>query len=261
MSTTFKQLCQLCSPNSTLETLKQESLDWQAIWDMALRHRVVPVLANRAKQLKIFIPNDINKLIKEHCHNNLVRGMKQAKEIIRLTKLFKENNIPFVVFKGIALIKTMELELHQRHHGDIDILLADVNDLWVVDELLVSIGYERNSLSKKIDLNTAQKHYFLENRKDLTYTEANQQIKLEIHFKLLNSFCLNSLTPKNIIKNKHSIKLANETIPVMDRTAYQMYLLLHGSISQWFRLKWLLDLSMVSHNGRDYLNPDFFKEA
>ena len=97
-------------------------------------------MADRIKQLDIVVPDDVAKMMADNVQKNLFKGMKQAAELVRLTQLFEENDIPFVVFKGIALVKLMGLELNQRHHGDIDILLANVDDVWKADKALRSIG-------------------------------------------------------------------------------------------------------------------------
>lgn len=261
MSIAFQHLCQLCSPNTSIEDIEETSLDWQAIWEMAIRHRVVPVMADRIKLLGVSPPKEIAQRIKIHNQENLIKGMEQAKEIVRLTRLFNENNIKFVVFKGIALIKLMGQELHQRHHGDIDILLADVEDLWFVDELLVRKGYIRYQPSKKLKLNAAQKRHFLEYEKDLTYIEPEKQINLEVHFKLFYVYKLKGLYPSDIFNNREVIKIANQNVPAMSLKDHQLYLLMHGSISYWFRLKWLCDLSIVSNNGDVYSKPDFLPKA
>jgi hypothetical protein len=255
-NTAFEQLCQLCSPNTTIDAINMVSLDWQAIWELAIRHRVVPVMADRIKQLTITPPKDVAQRIKEHNQTNLIKGMEHAREIVRLTQLFNENKIKFIVFKGIALTKLMGLELHQRHHGDIDILLADVNDLWIVDELLVKRGYTRLLPSKKLKLNPAQERHFLEYEKDLTYIEPNNQINLEIHFKFFYTYKIKEISPRQAFDNHETIKITNQSIPVMSLKDHQLYLLMHGSISYWFRLKWLCDISSISKNGKTYLEKD-----
>jgi hypothetical protein len=261
MTIAFQQLCQLCSPNTSRKDIENVSFDWQGIWGLALHHRVTPVLVNRIKHLELSPPREIKKCMQKHIHENTLKGMEQVRELISLTDLFEKNNINFVVFKGIALIKTLGLELHHRHHGDIDVLLADINDLWFVDELLVREGYIRHQPQKKIKLNNAQKRHFLNHEKDFTYIHKKKKINLEVHFKLFKNLSVDTLSSKKVWKKRCFIYLTGKKIPVMNRADMQLYLLLHGAISRWFRLKWLCDLSIISHNSDEYAQLAFIDEV
>lgn len=257
----FKKLCQLCSPNFTKEDVLATEVDWPIIWKLALRHRVVPVMADRIKQLDIVVPDDIATMMADNVQQNLFKGMKQAAELVRLTQLFAENDIPFVVFKGIALLKLMGLELHQRHHGDIDVLLADVEDVWKADEALGSIGYERLTLPKNFTLNARQEQYFKDYEKDVIYYHPQRRIHLELHFKVYLSHQLLPISSSEFYKNRSEVEINSTKIPVMSQVDHQIYLLVHGAVSRWCRLKWLCDVPLASVNGQAYLTSQFSQRA
>ena len=253
----FVKLCQLCSPNFSQEEILAEEIDWHAIWKLALRHRVVPVMADRIKQLDIAVPSDIATLIADNVQQNLYKGMRQAAEIVRLTKLFNEHNIPFVVFKGIGLLKLMGLELHQRHHGDIDLLLADVGDIRKADVLLCGLGYERLTLAKDFSLNKRQEQHFRDYEKDVIYHHPHRSIQLELHFKVCLSDKLLPISSRDFYESRAEVQINSESIPVMCKADHQVYLLVHGAVSRWFRLKWLCDVPLASDNGEAYLSSSF----
>ena len=255
--TQFRKLCQLCSPNFTKEEILSTDIDWPVVWKLALRHRVVPIMVDRIKQLDVAVPDDIAVLMSANAQQNLYKGMKQAAELVRLTQLFEKHDIPFVVFKGIALLKLMGLELHQRHHGDIDLLLADVEDVWRADIALRSIGYQRRTLPKSFSLNAPQKRYFKRYEKDVIYDHPQRSIHLELHFKVCLSEKLLPISPQEFYKNRSMIEVSSISIPVMSRADHQIYLLAHGAVSRWFRLKWLCDVPLASNNGEAYLSTVF----
>ncbi|PWQ92599.1 nucleotidyltransferase domain-containing protein [Leucothrix pacifica] len=254
----FRKLCQLCSPNFSKEAVLADEIDWPTVWTLALRHRVVPVMADRIKQLGIIVPEDISSRISNNVQKNLYKGMKQAAELVCLTKLFNENNIPFVVFKGIALLKLMGLELHQRHHGDIDILLADVGDIKKADVLLRSLGYERLTMAKNFSLNKRQEQHFRSYEKDVIYHHPRRSIQLELHFKVCLSDKLLPISSREFYENRAEVQINSESIPVMCKADHQVYLLVHGAVSRWFRLKWLCDVPLATENGKAYLSSSFF---
>ena len=60
---------------------------------------------------------------------------------------------------------------------------------------------------------------------------------------------------KKIHQNRSSIKINSSNVPVMAKPDYLLYSLVHGSVSSWFRLKWMCDIWLISNNGRDYDSP------
>ncbi|MGB3919422.1 MAG: nucleotidyltransferase family protein [Thiothrix litoralis] len=261
MTEHFNTLCLLCSPNTTPDDLSDISIDWQAVWQLALRHRVVPVMADRIKQLNVAVPEAIAQPMAAHNQKNLLKGMKQSAELVFLLGILSEQHIPFVLFKGLATSNLSGLGLHQRHHGDIDILLANQQDIWNTDDILRRNGYERTHPPESIPLNDWQKRHLLKYGKDFGYFNKEKNIRLELHFKLFSSNVMCSLieSPADIYKNKINITINNHTIPIMNKQTHLIYLLIHGSISRWFRLKWLCDIPFISQNGDSYLNTNIIK--
>ena len=47
----------------------------------------------------------------------------------------------------------------------------------------------------------------------------------------------------------------------MNKSDYLFYSLVHGSISCWFRLKWLCDIPSISNNGKDYDSPKALRKV
>lgn len=260
MNESFATLCQLCSINTQSENLDPKTINWQSVWELALRQRVVPVIADRIKQLGITVPDDIARLMEENIQNNLFKGMKQAAELISLTQLFQQHNIRFVVFKGIAQIKLADLELHQRHHGDIDLLIENSDDLWRADKVLrEKMGYRRLKLASINKLNSSQEKHLLAYDKDITYI-SKKGINIELHFKLLPSNTMCPFSSQHIFSNRTHFLLGNTLVPCMNKKNHQLYLLLHGSISRWFRLKWLCDIPRISDNGKCYIDSEILEK-
>lgn len=261
MNNDFKTLCDLCSPNASYRPQITNVSNWHNILQLAIRHKVVPVLANRMKLLEISPPEKISQLITQHVKQNLLNGMKQTSELIKLTELFDNQDIPFLVFKGIAFNHLAGIELTQRHMGDIDILLADYDDFDKTDIALKSFGYQRLTLPSIISMNEHQKRHLKRYEKDIIYYHPEKEISLELHFKLFLSEKMLPLPISEIYKARSQIKIGKTLIPVMNKADHLLYLLVHGSVCRWFRLKWLCDIPLLSNNGLDYQSPAFIKRA
>jgi hypothetical protein len=261
MNEHFDTLCLLCSPNTSPDDLTQRTIDWQAIWQLAVRHRVVPVMTDTMRQLGIQPPADIAQRMAVHNKENVLKGMKQSAELVLLTHLFQAHNIPFLAFKGLAFNHLAGIELHQRHTGDMDILLAQIDDLSRTDQLLQTQGYQRKTPSAGMIFNAPQQKHFLTYGKDMTYWHPQKKINLELHFKLTNNSLLFPVSPAELYANRSHINIGETSIPVMSKTDHLLYLLVHGAVSRWFRLKWLSDIPLISRNGQHYEAPTFLTRA
>ena len=261
MSSSFWTLCQLCSTTTSAKRINLDTVDWTRVWQQALRHRVGPVMAYQMKNQGISAPASIEVLIKKHIHQNLLKGLKQTAELVRITKILNHNNIPFLAFKGVAFNHLTGIELTQRHTGDIDILIANFDHIEKTDKVLKGIGYERLTLPRTLEMNSQQKKHFIKYEKDVVYFHPENEVSLEVHFKLFPVDRLLSIPTQEIYKNRSEITIGSTKVPVMSKNDHLLYLLVHGAWSSWFRLKWLCDIPLISNNGDDYRSPAFIKRA
>ena len=236
--------------------------DWQTCWALAERHRVIPIIAESLKhQPTIPVPDSFQARLKQAIQQNVVQTLKNAAELVRLTQQFDEHKIPFVTFKGIALAHQMGLQFHQRHAGDIDLLLADQNDILRADAFIMAAGYQRTNPSADILSNRRQRQHFIRHVKDFTYQHPDTGVRLELHYRLLPNTAMCEYPPGSIYQRRSTCLIGQTAVPCMNQTDHQLYLLLHGALSHWFRLKWLSDIPIISHQGQAYQQPEFWQQA
>lgn len=258
-------LCALCSagridPTSSAATLSAQ--DWHQFWQLALRHRVGPIIAKALKhQPAIRVPDTIQAAMRCATKQNALQALRCSTELVRLTRLLDAAQIRFVTFKGIALTQQMGLAVHERHVGDIDLLLADENDIWRADALILQAGYRRDNPADTVFNSQKQTQYYLLQIKDITYTHPALGHRLELHHRLLPNPRTCDLSAQAVYAERTHIRLGRTDVPCMNATDHQLYLLLHGAISHWFRLKWLCDIPAISQQGQAYLDPAFFQRA
>jgi hypothetical protein len=256
-------LCALCSsgridPLPLATTLSAQ--DWDRFWQLALRHRVGPIVTRALRQQPaIQIPEHIQAKMHRATQQNALKALRNAAELVRLTHLLETAQIRFVTFKGIALTQQMGLTIQERHVGDIDLLLADKDDIWRADALILQAGYQRYNAPTHI-LNThKRKQCHIKNQKDIVYFNPTKKVKLEIHHRLLPNRKICNLETEKIWQNRSFCTVGNTQLPCMNINDHRLYLLLHGAISRWFRLKWLYDIPKISRNGIAYMNLDFLQ--
>lgn len=181
----IKVLGTLCGQNPDQFCIRDDGkIVWEDLWKLALRHRVGSVLIDHLDQAGVAVPDNIGKLMSDHKKQNLYKGLRNSAELIRITERFNKHNIPFINFKGIAFNELTGLKLTQRHNGDIDVLLADHNDIRKADKQLRKMGYQRLTLPKTLCLNAKQNQHFLNYEKDIVYIHPHTKTNIELHFKL-----------------------------------------------------------------------------
>lgn len=253
----FYLLCDICCDSASIDSIEELTEDeWRWLWELSLRHKVSPVMVSKIKSFELSIPDFICPQISSFHRNNLLRSMQYSAELARITHILNNENIRFIGFKGVALLGVLNLALGDRHCGDLDVLLIDPADLPAADSALALAGYQR---SLEIDDKTLAKPELLRrfNTKDLHYFHAGRGIDLELHMSLFHIDHLSVEENGDLFTRRSEINIGGTSVPVMCRDDYLLYLLLHGSISVWHRLKWLVDIPLVSQGGKDYMDNAF----
>ena len=168
----------------------------------------------------------------------------QIGEFIRLTDEFREATIPFTPLKGPIL--------SYRLHGDATYRLS--NDL----DFLIPLKEVNKGISI-LKKNGYQPHYFPwpENSKkerrlsrlsnQILFVHPEKQVNIEIHWKLFKSEITNSKVLAKLLNlNKDQIVFNKRHFEIFNNEFELLYLIIHGGLHGWFRLKWLVDV-------KDYL--------
>lgn len=248
-------ICEICSDRIDFELLDYlTDRDWDNLWGQLLRHKVAPVFLKKLSDSNYTIPDILSEKVRVYKKEHTLKAMRHSAELVHLTRIFTSEDIRLLFFKGQALVHLFDIDIQDRHCGDIDVLLVDFNDLLRANEILLTLGYERLSgLTERVLQSREALQFF--NIKDIGYFHPENHIHIELHFSL---FLLNLLPYDNerFHNRRSEITIAGNSVPVMCREDHVIYLLVHGSISGWYRLKWLLDIPIVSNGGISYMNND-----
>lgn len=156
------------------------------------------------------------------------RSLALAMELKSLVTLFSENNIRFIVLKGLPLSVKLYGDISRRPSKDIDILVKEDDFEKMIAILKPGYEIEKNFFAR------SHAHLLIKNR-------FNGNIH-EIHLRLLhNKYLFDKFDPfgcKSDIINVLGMKL-----PVLPSPYDLIYFIIHGAIHSWFRLFWLKDLS------------------
>ena len=231
------QLLLLCSSyfsdkENFLAFINSHSIDWALFLALTQRHRVLPMVYHNIHHWNINVPikNDLKIASLQHTKN----ALQQTALLLEINKLFQENNIECLHFKGPTLSYLLYQESSLRQYRDID-LLIEKKDIQKSIALLIQNGFElKTPYFKKEYLNIRYQLY----SKDHLFEKYNCQI--ELHWSLSDLF--NNKINQSFFSNKKTILLHHQSIQILDEPYYLSYLMLHGCCSGWTRLHWLIDI-------------------
>lgn len=205
-----------------------ETANWEKIYEFAKIQRIVPLLTP-------YVPSDYRNIWCEFSYQSKAHFMQMLYEQNLLVKLFKDNNIPFVVLKGTsAAIYYPNPAL--RTYGDIDIYVSQ-EYLKSTIELIEKSGY-------KFISNTVREYEFEKNGIDF---ELHSKFSSK-HYKNIEHVFINGL------RNAVEYELSNCSFKGLP--TYENGLVLLGHIMQHLKatgigLRQIIDWMMFVHKELD----------
>lgn len=191
-----------------------------------LSHQQIDDLLNENKS-KVFL-------------NEKLKLMAYTNEFLQVTQLFESENIEYINLKGPLLSLRLYNDATYRRFNDLDFLmdLASVN---TAIQLLVKRGYipvhyrwpDGKKRQRLLSRHTNQ--YFLYHPKKGT--------SIELHWRLFKyQIVQNDLLSKLISQNTIRINFQGREFTILNTELELIYLVIHGGLHAWRRLKWLVDV-------------------
>lgn len=218
-----------------LQQARRRKINWNLIHKLIIRHRLHHQVYKNIKNLDL-VPSAMRNSLAELCAQDKLNLLNICDETIRITQFFEQQQIKYCVVKGVAVAKTAYTAIDERSCKDIDIWV-DPEHVLHACQCLASLGYAITN--PKYVLKGRKYTYFSKNRDEITLYNAERKIEVELHFKMdylgINYFKFNKVP---IL----SIQINNNQINTLDHEYHFLYLIIHGSIHAWVRLRWLYDI-------------------
>ena len=220
------------------------AIDWSLFFTLVRRHRVWhPV----CKALPPEIP--IAHALAQHCQRDQRRILITAGETVRIARAFEQQAVTHCFVKGTLLNVHIYDGLYTRPCKDIDVWV-DATTYAKAIAVLNALGYQQTLPTYA--LTGFKEAYYLRHKHDLAFTHPASHIVVELHFKLSNYLGIDFF-PLNAVPLK-PIRLLNVPILAPEDDYHLLYLMIHGSIHTWLRLRWLQDIALFIDSNRCDLN-------
>lgn len=216
------------------------AIDWALFYKLVRRHRVWHQVHNVFKHNRFECP--ITTKLAQFCEFDKKRILMTAGETTRIARAFTTEGIEHCFVKGVVLNAHLYGGMYTRPCKDIDVWV-NANTYPVAVAALLTLGYKKKLPGYA--LTGFKERWYMRNKHDMAFYHPEKKIEVELHFRLsyfgLDFFPLTAipLAPINLLN-----------IPVLapQDDYHLLYLMIHGAIHAWIRLRWLQDIALFIKN-------------
>jgi hypothetical protein len=238
MTPEFAFLCQCLINDSDLAP--PENLDWTRFTDLAVRHKVAPLVYNamrtRAWQRHAPTPAPADNILHNHATQAAARSLAYMTALTQIRESFARANLPVMTFKGIALAHTYYGDIGKRDYLDLD-LLVHTDDVPRALELLKELGYQRDTFPG--ETGDPERDYHAH------FVHPTSFLAVELHWALAFRY-FSSLAGADLFwENAVTRAIGGVEVMTPDDEAMLVYLCSHGYRHNWSRLSWICDVAQL----------------
>lgn len=218
----------------TTPTVFNEPINWPLFYNLLIQHRVWHQIKN--------IPT--SKQFSQFCYHDKLKILTTASETARIARAFNQRNLLYCVVKGIVLNSLIYQTLYSRPCKDIDVWV-DPKTWHEAMSILKTLGYQKKL--PDYELKGFKERYYLTHKHDMAFYHPDRKIEVELHFRL-SYFGICFYKPT--LSMLKTIDLFNTPVTTLHDDYHLLYLMIHGSIHGWMRLRWLHDIALFIKSKR-----------
>jgi hypothetical protein len=225
--------------------VSETRIDWNYFFLLARRHAVVPLVYG---QLKDLVPPEHLQTFKKHYQENSARNVVLTAELSRLIKLFANQGIAAIPYKGPVLSLFAYNDLALRRFVDLDVIVKK-HDVARARDLLLADNY---TLSKPLTLE--QQELLFRTQHNLQFTKDNRLLIVELHWEVAPHLFASTVQTETLWRDLVPFDLNG--MPVMTLSADDLLfsLCVHGSRHLWERLGWICDVAeLISRRSLNWI--------
>lgn len=238
----------LIHPNNTatrfaLSAAEIESIDWSYTTKLAEQHGVIPLVYQSINEsYPDLVPSESLSELRLKLHSNALKNTLIVKELLEVLKLFQNNQISVIPFKGPVLALAVYKNLALRQFCDLDILVSEHSFERAINTLVLQGGYQILSRGWHF-LNQAHERQYILSRPE--YSLNNGNVTLDLHQKLITPdyFLCEDISYSYLAQRFQTLQIADQTIQTLGAEDLLIYLCIHGSKECWASLKWICDVA------------------
>lgn len=223
-----------------IRSLVNDDIDWGLFLKLVAKHRIHTLVYSHLTRINsAAVDEKALKTLEQRCQKNLMDAVKQTGELISLARLMEANGIRALSLKGPLLARTIYGDIAYRKSKDLDILIPE-QDIEKINQLLLANGFKSSDL--EVVSSPKQKAHIIKTSHHFVYQKPTGVI-VELHWRDYSESTLFQFD--ELWRNRRELVLSGQTINVLAADDEFIYLLRHGSIHGYNRLRWLCDIAEI----------------
>lgn len=240
----LRAACSATSKPAKSDALRQflsKSIRWSALFDLASRHGVQPLLCQALSNCGDSVPRGEFIAAARLYQANVHKSLFLAREMISVLDCLESRGIEVLPYKGLALAQSVYGDIALRQPGDID-LLIHAEDLPKIREAVRDLGYVPHfSVPRRLE------KYYLRSGYECAFDGTAGRNLLEVQWAIQPRFYAVDFDLQGVFARAASIVVAGRNAMTPSPEDLLIILSLHAAKHVWGRLIWLCDLERIMH--------------
>lgn len=219
-----------------IATLIDAGLDWSRVPELALRHKMAPLVFWHLREGIDGVPASVAATLRRISLQNAQRMLVLSAELVEIAESFAQRGVLLAPYKGPVLGVHLYGNLALRQAGDLDLLVRR-GDVPPARALLLERGYRpRHVLSR------GGEEFMLRSR----YSEVldrHDGSTVELHWAFTNGDVALPLDLEQFMPGLRPVPFGGSTILMFADADLLLILCVHGSKHRWDRVEWLCGVS------------------
>ena len=228
-----------------LAGLLENFLNWPDLLRRAENHCVVPILADRVRNLDdAFVPTEVRATLRESRRMQAIRALQLTAELFFVLERFAEAGIETLATKGPALSVRCYGDPGMRQYSDLDLVIREA-DIWPATQAMLAHAYEPRVPLTAIDAKKIPGEY--------AFQKPGTHLLVEFHTERTFRYHPRPLHIEKLFERRASVSIDGRDVPALSLEDEYLLICVHGAKHFWERLMWIADVAaLISRQAPDW---------
>jgi hypothetical protein len=222
--------------------LVESFFNWPDLLRRAENHRVVPLLAERVKNLDhLLAPPEVRARLRESRLAQAILALQLTAELFHVLERLAETGIETLTTKGPALSVRCYGDPGMRQYSDLDLVIRE-KDIRRATQAMLDLGYDPRVPLTAIDAKKIPGEY--------AFRKPGTHLLVEFHTERTFRYHPRPLRIEKLFERSASVTIDGREVPALSLEDELVLICVHGAKHFWERLVWIADVAALISSGR-----------